>query len=41
VGNITIMPQRAYLIFGDIEGKLDMLNVECTKCARKGPLSRP
>jgi hypothetical protein len=26
---------RAYLIFGDIEGKLDVLRVECTKCARK------
>jgi hypothetical protein len=25
---------RTYLIFGDIEGKLDVLNVECTKCAR-------
>jgi len=25
---------RTYLIFGDIEGKLDVL--ECTKCARKG-----
>src|SRR6516225_6347884 len=31
-----IMPGRAYLIFGDIEGKLDVLRVECTKCARKG-----
>jgi hypothetical protein len=27
---------RTYLIFGDIEGKLDVLCVECTKCARKG-----
>jgi hypothetical protein len=27
---------RAYLIFGDIEGKLDVLRVECTKCDRKG-----
>jgi hypothetical protein len=27
---------RAYLIFGDIEDKLDVLRVECTKCARKG-----
>ena len=25
---------RTYLIFRDIEGKLDVLNVECTKCAR-------
>ena len=23
-------------IFGDIEGKLDVLRVECTKCDRKG-----
>ena len=23
-------------IFGDIEGKLDVLRVECTRCARKG-----
>jgi hypothetical protein len=28
-----------YLIFGDIEGKLDVLRVECTKCARKGRYS--
>ena len=27
---------RAYLIFGDIGGKLDVLRVECTKCDRKG-----
>jgi hypothetical protein len=27
---------RAYLVFGDIEGKVDVLRVECTKCARKG-----
>ena len=28
---------RTYLIFGDIDGKLDLLHVECTKCvARKG-----
>jgi len=24
---------RTFLVFGDIEGKLDMLRVECTKCA--------
>ena len=29
------MASRGYLIFGDIEGKLDVLRVECTKCARK------
>jgi hypothetical protein len=27
---------RGYLIFGDIEGKLEPLCVECTKCPRKG-----
>jgi len=26
---------RTYLIFGDIEGKLDVLRVVCTKCDRK------
>jgi hypothetical protein len=30
------MPGRAYLIVGDIEGKLNVLPVECTKYARKG-----
>ena len=30
---------RTYLVFGDIEGKLDMLRVECTKCDRKGRYS--
>jgi hypothetical protein len=28
---------RTYLIFSDIEGKLDVLRVECTKCLRKSP----
>jgi hypothetical protein len=27
---------RTYPIFGNIEGKLDVLRVECTKCDRKG-----
>ena len=27
---------RTYLIFADIEGKLDVLCVECTRCSRKG-----
>jgi hypothetical protein len=27
---------RTYLVFGDIEGKLDVLRVECTKCDRNG-----
>jgi hypothetical protein len=30
---------RTYLIFGDIEGKLDVLRVECTRCSRKGRYS--
>ena len=30
---------RTYLDFGDIEGKLDVLRVECTKCDRKGRYS--
>jgi hypothetical protein len=33
------MPGQSYLIFADIEGKLDVLRVECTKCARKGRYS--
>ena len=33
------MAGRTYLIFGDIEGKLDVLRVECTKCERKGRYS--
>jgi hypothetical protein len=32
---------RTYLVFGDIEGKLDVLRVECTKCPRKGRYSAP
>ena len=27
---------RTYVVFGDIEGKLDVLRVECTRCQRKG-----
>jgi hypothetical protein len=30
---------RTYLVFGDIEGKLDVLRVECTRCQRKGRYS--
>ena len=30
---------RTYLILGDIEGALDTLRVECTKCRRKGRYS--
>jgi hypothetical protein len=27
---------RTYLVFGDIEGKLAVLRVECMRCERKG-----
>jgi hypothetical protein len=30
---------RGYLTFGDIEGKLEVLRVECTRCDRKGRYS--
>ena len=30
---------RNYLTFGDIEGKLDVLRIECTRCQRKGRYS--
>ena len=30
---------RTYLVFGDIEGKLDVLRVECKRCDRKGRYS--
>jgi hypothetical protein len=30
---------RDYLTFGDIEGKLEMLRIECTRCPRKGRYS--
>jgi hypothetical protein len=30
---------RDFLVFGDIEGKLDVLRVECTRCDRKGRYS--
>jgi len=30
---------RTYLTFGDIEGKLEVLRVECTRCTRKGRYS--
>ena len=31
---------RTYLVFGDIDGKLDVLRVECARCQRKGRYSR-
>ena len=30
---------RTYLVFGDIEGKLDILRVECAKCKHKSRYS--
>jgi hypothetical protein len=30
---------RSYIVFGDVEGKLAMLLVECTQCQRKGRYS--
>ena len=36
---LPLLTSRTYLIFGDIEGKLDVLRVECTKCDRKGRYS--
>ena len=30
---------RTYLVFGDIDGKLDVLRVECARCQRKGRYS--
>ena len=30
---------RDYLTFGDIDGKLEMLRVECTRCPRRGRCS--
>jgi hypothetical protein len=30
---------RTYLVFRDIDGKLDVLRVECARCQRKGRYS--
>ena len=30
---------QTFLTFGDIAGKLHMLQIECTRCARKGSYS--
>jgi hypothetical protein len=38
-GSMPLCVGGDYLIFGDIQGKLDTLRVECTKCARKGRYS--
>jgi hypothetical protein len=32
---------RSYLAFGDIEGKLEVLRIECTKCGRGGITAWP
>jgi hypothetical protein len=39
IGTLGDLMPRTYLIFGDIESKLDVLRVECTKCDRKGRYS--
>jgi hypothetical protein len=33
---VRVQCRALTFIFGDIEGKLDVLRVECTKCSRKG-----
>jgi hypothetical protein len=33
------MTRRSYMAFGDIEGKLAMLHVKCTRCRRAGSYS--
>jgi hypothetical protein len=35
------MPRDGAIIFRDIVGKLDVLNVECEKCGRRGRAKRP
>jgi hypothetical protein len=30
------MPRDGAIIFGDLVGKLDALNIECEKCGRRG-----
>ena len=35
------MARRDYVIFGDIEGQLDTLIVECMRCSRAGRYSVP
>jgi len=32
----SVLMSRTYNIFGDIDGKLTVLRVECTRYARKG-----
>jgi hypothetical protein len=33
------MPRNGLITFGDIDGKLTMLRIECAKCGRKGRYS--
>lgn len=33
------MPRNGSTTFGDLDGKLDRLRVECTRCGRKGSYS--
>jgi hypothetical protein len=33
---VAVMPRDGAIIFRDLVGKLDVLNVECEKCGRRG-----
>ena len=33
---VVVMPRDGAIIFRDLVGKLDVLNVECDKCGRRG-----
>ena len=36
VPDLTLMPRDGAIIFSDLVGKLDVLQVECVKCGREG-----
>jgi hypothetical protein len=36
---MSLLSPALHLVLGDIEGKLDMLRVECSRCERKGRYS--
>jgi hypothetical protein len=36
---IALIMARTYVVFRDIEGKLDLLRVECRRCQRRGHYS--
>jgi hypothetical protein len=38
---MVVMPREGAIIFRDLVGKLDMLNVECAKCGRRGRYHHP